>query len=707
VEILAHCGALASLGGLSALQPVADLPVYSCTQRDGPVRLLYSLRAAAPREGVFGAPPARACVAYSAPQWRVERALADALRARPAAELRYATRLLAFDAQTGGVLVTLAPAAAATTAAAAAVAAAGDKESGWEVVSSPDATAAAAAAAAPPPSSASTTLRCKYLVGADGVGSGVRAALSIPRDGAAYEELFLIADVRLTSFSFDLHSRPTFLHGEPACEAAQRFVTRDCHMAPLGDDRFRVFFVVDAAAPRKDLVDAFRALYAGPASGDGADVAGVAATRAWMQAAMGEYGLSCVITDVQRISRYGVWLGVASAPRGSGPGGSRVFLAGDAAHSHSPHGGQGANAGLQDGWNLGWKLALAARPGAAATEALLASYGAERAPVWRRVVALADALKRLSAEPHPRSVFDAAARAAWRLLPDVAQRRLLLERLAHKAFVYTRPLGAEDARTDGDGSGGAVANTPHALPPAGGAGPGAQPCNAWVVALPVTQLSGTTPTPPHGQMLQQVQPRYAQQMTLYDALWGADSGGGFVLLFFAAGVSARAAGVTWGAAARAHAAALLLVAFAWGVSGPRVGVAAAAVWAARASRLAAHGPATTAPPLPPRWEHFAQLAARAAGVPGLAGLRAAVVLPEGAPLPPDGPPPGLRALIDVEGGVAAACGVRGSEAMLLLRPDGHVALRAARAHWQPLADYLPRLFTRLGPDAGEPGSSAG
>jgi hypothetical protein len=293
---------------------------------------------------------------------------------------------------------------------------------------------------------------------------------------------------------------------------------------------------------------------------------------------------------------------------------------------------------------------------------------------------------------------DAAARAAWRLLPDAAQRRLLLERLAHKAFVYTRPLGAEDARTDGHASGGAAVNVPHALPPAGGAGPGAQPRNAWVVALPLTPRSSdasSAQAPP----AQQAAACFPQQMTLYDALWGADSGGGFVLLFFAAGVSARAAGVAWGAAARAHAAALLLVALAWGVSGPRVGVAAAAVWAARASRLAAHGPATAAPPPPPRWAHFADVAARAACVPGLAGLRAVVVLPEGAPLPQGGPPPGLRALIDVEGGVAAACGARGGEAMLLLRPDGHVALRAARAHWQPLADYLPRLFARLGPDA--------
>jgi len=62
----------------------------------------------------------------------------------------------------------------------------------------------------------------------------------------------------------------------------------------------------------------------------------------------------------------------------------RVFLAGDAAHIHPPIGGQGMNTGLQDAFNLGWKLALAARGRAAAD--LLESYSAERHPVGLEVV---------------------------------------------------------------------------------------------------------------------------------------------------------------------------------------------------------------------------------------------------------------------------------------------------------------------------------
>jgi FAD binding domain/Aromatic-ring hydroxylase, C-terminal len=66
-------------------------------------------------------------------------------------------------------------------------------------------------------------------------------------------------------------------------------------------------------------------------------------------------------------------------------GDGRVFIAGDAAHIHPPIGGQGMNAGLQDVWNLGWKLGLVLEGRAA--PGLLDSYSAERQPVGREVVA--------------------------------------------------------------------------------------------------------------------------------------------------------------------------------------------------------------------------------------------------------------------------------------------------------------------------------
>lgn len=66
----------------------------------------------------------------------------------------------------------------------------------------------------------------------------------------------------------------------------------------------------------------------------------------------------------------------------------RVFLAGDAAHVHSPAGGQGMNTGIQDAYNLGWKLAAVVR---GASPALLDTYEAERRPVAAHVLALSNA----------------------------------------------------------------------------------------------------------------------------------------------------------------------------------------------------------------------------------------------------------------------------------------------------------------------------
>ncbi|TMH46293.1 MAG: hypothetical protein E6H59_05130 [Betaproteobacteria bacterium] len=66
----------------------------------------------------------------------------------------------------------------------------------------------------------------------------------------------------------------------------------------------------------------------------------------------------------------------------------RCFLLGDAAHVHSPMGGQGMNTGLQDAYNLGWKLALVVNGHADA--ALLDSYEAERIPVAQRLLKTTD-----------------------------------------------------------------------------------------------------------------------------------------------------------------------------------------------------------------------------------------------------------------------------------------------------------------------------
>jgi hypothetical protein len=77
----------------------------------------------------------------------------------------------------------------------------------------------------------------------------------------------------------------------------------------------------------------------------------------------------------------------------------RAFLAGDSAHIHSPFGAQGMNTGLQDAWNLAWKLRFALQ--GTAQSALLESYSEERHAVARRVIRLTDGLTRVMASRLP------------------------------------------------------------------------------------------------------------------------------------------------------------------------------------------------------------------------------------------------------------------------------------------------------------------
>src|SRR5918996_3764278 len=75
------------------------------------------------------------------------------------------------------------------------------------------------------------------------------------------------------------------------------------------------------------------------------------------------------------------------------------FLAGDAAHIHSPAGAQGMNTGIQDAVNLGWKLALVTR--GVARPALLDSYEPERAPVGRAVLRFTDRALTIATTTNP------------------------------------------------------------------------------------------------------------------------------------------------------------------------------------------------------------------------------------------------------------------------------------------------------------------
>lgn len=95
----------------------------------------------------------------------------------------------------------------------------------------------------------------------------------------------------------------------------------------------------------------------------------------------GRTGIEFGARDLGWTSRFALTHGVADVHRRG-----RVFLAGDAAHVHSPVGGQGLNTGVQDAHNLVWKLALADRIPAEAREDLLESYAVERRLVAHAMV---------------------------------------------------------------------------------------------------------------------------------------------------------------------------------------------------------------------------------------------------------------------------------------------------------------------------------
>jgi 2-polyprenyl-6-methoxyphenol hydroxylase-like FAD-dependent oxidoreductase len=111
----------------------------------------------------------------------------------------------------------------------------------------------------------------------------------------------------------------------------------------------------------------------------------------------------------------------------------RMFLAGDAAHIHSPIGGQGMNTGLHDSWNLVWKLDLALR--AKASELLIDSYDAERTPVIRRVIEMTDLMTKALGTPNrlAQAARDLAIPLLFRLPPF---RHMMVQRLSQLGLSY-------------------------------------------------------------------------------------------------------------------------------------------------------------------------------------------------------------------------------------------------------------------------------
>jgi len=184
-------------------------------------------------------------------------------------------------------------------------------------------------------------VRARWIVGCDGAHSTVRHALDLAFEGAPYEERIVQTDARVTwPRQVEDDEILTFLapDGPVACFPFFR------------DGRYRVLkMYTDEPPPGEPTLETFQEMLDAQLPGT------KVSDPAWIIGFRIHHRLA---------SRYRV---------------GRAFLAGDAAHIHSPAGGQGMNTGIHDAHNLAWKLALVTR--GIARPALLDSYEAERRPV--------------------------------------------------------------------------------------------------------------------------------------------------------------------------------------------------------------------------------------------------------------------------------------------------------------------------------------
>lgn len=219
-------------------------------------------------------------------------------------------------------------------------------------------------------------IRARYAVGADGMHSVVRSAAGIAFEGETYGESFVLADVHM---DWPLATPEVSLF----FSAAGLVV-----VAPLPDGSYRIVATVAEAPERPEVADIQALLDArGPQSNPGK------------------------VRDVVWSSRFRVHHRLAGAYRKE-----RLFLIGDAAHVHSPAGGQGMNCGLVDACVLGQLLADVI--GGRRPEAALDLHQTLRRPAAAQVLGLAGRLTRLATLHNP--VGRALRNAAFRILDRIA-----------------------------------------------------------------------------------------------------------------------------------------------------------------------------------------------------------------------------------------------------------------------------------------------
>ncbi|MFG2458059.1 FAD-dependent monooxygenase [Streptomyces sp. NPDC048523] len=250
------------------------------------------------------------------------------------------------------------------------------------------------------PDESTRSLRAEYLVGADGMRSAVRDAIGLPFPGHSVIRSVVLADVRLAE-------RPETLLTVNAVGDAFAFV------APFGDGYHRVI----AWNRAHDVPDS--------------EPLDLDEIKEVTRLALGrDFGMH----DARWMSRFHSDERQAPAYRVG-----RVFLAGDAAHVHTPAGGQGMNTGLQDAANLSWKLAQVT--GGHAGPELLDTYQLERHPVGRAVLRSSGGIVRLAMAKRP---WELALRATLTTVLDHAApaRRRMLGQLTGIGYKYPAPRGS-------------------------------------------------------------------------------------------------------------------------------------------------------------------------------------------------------------------------------------------------------------------------
>jgi 2-polyprenyl-6-methoxyphenol hydroxylase-like FAD-dependent oxidoreductase len=197
------------------------------------------------------------------------------------------------------------------------------------------------------------SLRGEYLVGCDGGRSVVRKAAGIEFPGWDPTASFLIAEVELAGEpEWGIRNDATGIHSFGRLE----YEIRDGEVVYMDRGPVRVMVTEQQLGP-----------------------AGEVTLRDLSEALVAVWGTDYGVHSPTWISRFTDMARQATAYRDG-----RVLLAGDAAHVHSPVGGQGLNIGVQDAVNLGWKLAQVVER--TSPDSLLDTYHAERHPVAARVL---------------------------------------------------------------------------------------------------------------------------------------------------------------------------------------------------------------------------------------------------------------------------------------------------------------------------------